>query len=99
MSERTSTGALVNCSGLANAGVPTNPPCVSAIAFVFSEIAFATPKSITFACGRDGPVALFLGGCDVLVALSFEEESGGAPLLPASVCRALSHDGPDRALP
>src|SRR5216117_84632 len=48
MSERTSIGASVNCSGLAKAGVPTNPPCVKPIASGFSTSAFATPKSITF---------------------------------------------------
>ena len=48
MSERTSTRASVNCSGLAKAGVPTNPPCVKPIASGFSTSAFATPKSITF---------------------------------------------------
>src|SRR6266498_1610541 len=53
MSERTSTGAFVNCSGLANAGVPTKPPCVSAIAFVFSATALATPKSITFTATQE----------------------------------------------
>src|SRR6266480_3047718 len=47
MSERTSTRASVNCSGLAKAGVPTNP-CVKPIASGFSVSAFATPKSITF---------------------------------------------------
>ena len=48
MSERTSTRASVNCSGLAKAGVPTNPPCVKPIASGFSTSALATPKSITF---------------------------------------------------
>src|SRR4026207_294040 len=63
MSERTSTGAFVNCSGLANAGVPTNPPWVSAIALVFSATALATPKSMTlttnfpFRWGAPGAVA------------------------------------------
>jgi hypothetical protein len=48
MSERTPTGESVNCSGLAKAGVPTNPPSVKPIASGFSTSAFATPKSITF---------------------------------------------------
>ena len=40
LSERTSTGAFVNCSGLAKAGVPTNPPWVKPIASGFSTRAF-----------------------------------------------------------
>ncbi len=66
MSERVSTRCSVapapraNCSGLANAGVPTNPPCVwsaprsgSACALT----ALAKPRSMTFTCRSSVPGA------------------------------------------
>src|ERR1051326_3684348 len=51
MSERTSSADFSNCSGLANAGVPTKPSCVRCIVSAGALSNLAKPKSMIFTLG------------------------------------------------